>query len=188
MSKKVVKKIALFVFFYISLIGCANVVEHKSRVYKGENLVTPYTGFLAGWHVSVKNQKDYHSSIWQHPTEGLNDAYIVSVTLPTQNEIAYYRKIIDQPGYNSCVKFTSTTLTSGLNKKYPSETWQTSCMKTNGSEAKILHFILKGHDSFYHIQKIWQDNFVAQEIENWQNRFQEIYLCDSRKESTLCPD
>ncbi|MGB2741664.1 MAG: hypothetical protein WBC60_14035 [Cognaticolwellia sp.] len=188
MSKIVVKKIALFVFSYISLIGCANVVEHKSRVYKGENLVTPYTGFLAGWHVSVKNQKDYHSSIWQHPTEGLNDAYIVSVTLPTQNEIAYYRNIIDQPGYDSCIKFTSTTLKSVLTKEYPSETWQTNCKKTDGNEAKILHFILQGHDSFYHIQKIWQDNFIAQDIDNWQNRFKQIYLCDSRKESTVCPD
>ncbi|MFT6691736.1 MAG: hypothetical protein ACJAXH_002270 [Colwellia sp.] len=185
---KIIKNIFLLSLSSICLIGCTNIVEHKTSVFKGENLITPYSGFLAGWHVSIDNKKNYHSRMWQHPIHGFKDAYVISVTSPKDKKIAYFRQVIDQPGYDACVEFTTLTLESFPNELYPSEIWQTNCKKKNGRKAKILHLMLLGKDSFYHVQKIWQDNFISSEIEQWQSRFKQIYLCDSRATVIICPD
>lgn len=171
-----------------ALASCANIVAHKPTIFKGENLITPYSGFLSGWRVFVENKENYHSRMWQHPVHGFNDAYVVSVSTPEHKAISQIRGVIDRPGYNSCVKFSTLTLPSKLSSTYPSELWQTQCKKKDGSEAKILHLILQGQDSFYHIQKIWQGNIVNQEITQWQERFRQIYLCDSRAEKSTCPE
>lgn len=188
LSINISKKILFAVALASALAGCANIVEHKTRVFKGENLITPYSGFLSGWRVLVENKENYHSRMWQHPVDGFNDAYVVSVSTPERKVLSQIRSIIDMPGYNSCVKFSTLTLQSTSNSSYPSELWQTHCKKKDGGEAKILHLILQGQDSFYHIQKIWQGNVVTQEIAEWQERFQQIYLCDSRIDKPACPE
>jgi len=169
------------------MVGCTSVVEHKIPRFEGENLITPYSGFLAGWHMSVENKENYHTRMWQHPIHGFKDAYVISVTLPIKKKLAYFREVIDQPGYDACSAFSTLTLYSSTNNPYPSEIWQTSCEKKNGSEAKILHLILQGNDSFYHIQKIWQGDIETKEINDWQKRFKQIYLCDSRSAIAICP-
>lgn len=188
MRIRAMKNVSLLSMCFIFIGGCTSVVEHKIAVFEGENLITPYSGFLAGWHVSVENKENYHARIWQHPTYGFKDAYVISVTLPEQKELAYFRQVIDKPGYDSCSEFTTLTLYSSPENIYPSEIWQTNCKKKNGNEAKILHLMLQGHDSFYHIQKIWQGNFKAQEIDDWQKRFKQIYLCDSSSTVAACPN
>ncbi|TWX71388.1 hypothetical protein [Colwellia sp. C1TZA3] len=188
MQIKTIKNILLLSLSYIFLVGCTNIVEHKVSVFKGENLITPYSGFLAGWYLSIENKENYQSRIWQHPVYGFKDAYVISVTLPEDKKIAYFRQVIDQPGYDACAEFTTLTLQSSPDEPYPSEIWQTNCKKKNGSEAKILHLMLLGKDSFYHVQKIWQDRFISNAIEQWQSRFKQIYLCDSRATVVVCPD
>jgi len=201
--RKIVKRIKLISVPVVTaiplstLMSCANVIEHKVSDFEGENLITPYSGFLVGWQLSVKNFENYHSSVWQHPTRGFNDAYVISVTLPDK-EISYYRQVIDKPGYDSCVDFSTVTIQHSiaytlLNESsdynhYPRELWQTHCTKKDGSEAKILHLILQGQDSFYHMQKIWQDSFRTEEINAWQQHFKQTYLCDTRKPGMVCPN
>ncbi|UUO22224.1 hypothetical protein FGD67_02670 [Colwellia sp. M166] len=187
MKIKAMQKHFLFSAILIAVTGCVNINEHKTTALKGENLIAPHAKLLAGWHITIENKENYHTSIWQHPTDGLKDAYMVSVTLPAQKDIRYFRQVIDQPGYSSCIKFTTLTVLSSPSSVYPSEIWQTHCQKKNGNEAKILHLMLQGQDSFYHIQKIWQDSFNAQEIIAWQNRFKGMYLCDSRVATSTCP-
>ncbi len=190
LSINISKKILFTVALASVLAGCANIVEHKTRIFKGENLITPYSGFLSGWRLLIEDKENYHSRMWQHPVHGFNDAYVVSVSTPERKALSQIRSVIDMPGYNSCVKFSTLTLTlsSTSNSSYPSELWQTYCKKKDGSEAKILHLILQGQDSFYHVQKIWQGYIVAQEITEWQERFQKIYLCDSRVDKSTCPE
>jgi len=187
MHKITMRSITFYALAFINLAGCSNVVEHKTLVYQGENLITPYSGFLAGWQMSVENKENYKVRMWQHPIDGFKNAYVISVTLPI-NKLADIRQVIDEPGYESCEKFTTFTLQSSPNKLYPSEMWQTNCSKKDGSKAEILHLILQGQDSFYHVQKIWQGNINAKEIKQWQNRFKQIYLCDSRITKVICPN
>ncbi len=181
-----VKRLTLLGLLTTTLLGCANV-GHKAQVFSGENLITPYSGFLAGWKVMVENKAHYHSRMWQHPELGFKNAYIVSVT-PTENHSnKYFRNIIDKPGIESCEKFSSDTITSKTNATYAKEFWQTVCLRKNGSKAKILHLLLRGNDSLYHIQKIWQGNFTMAEVNTWQNRFKQIYVCDTRIAKQNCP-
>jgi len=184
---KQIFNLGLFSVLFLTLIGCASI-EHKTKVFEGENLITPYSGFLADWQVSDDNQEHYHSRMWQHPIHGFKDAYVVSVSLPEQRKIADIRQIIDKPGYDTCIEFSTFTLQSSLNVRYPSEIWQTNCKKKNGSEAKILHLVLQGQAGFYHIQKIWQNNFIVSDIAQWQRRFKQIYLCDTRTTAAICPN
>ena len=169
------------------MFGCANV-KHQPQLFQGENLITPYSGFLAGWEVFVENKAHYHSRMWQHPELGFKDSYVVSVTPREQNNLLHFRKVIDKPGVDSCVKFTSTTMTSNLAAEYPSELWQTDCLRKDTSNAKILHLLIRGNDSLYHIQKIWQGSFESTAEDAWIKRFNEIYVCDTRSQKSPCPE
>ncbi|WP_085297354.1 hypothetical protein [Cognaticolwellia mytili] len=180
-----VKRLTLFGLL-TSLLGCTNV-SHTPQVFLGENLITPYTGFLAGWKVIIENQAHYHSRMWQHPALGFKSSYVVSVTPKEKHNNKYFRNIIDKPGIESCINFSSETINSTIDTNYPKEFWQTTCLRKNGSEAKILHLLIQGNDSLYHIQKIWQDKYSLEEISLWQSRLEQSYVCDSRSLEAKCP-
>lgn len=170
----------------ISIFGCANV-KHKPQLFQGENLITPYSGFLAGWKVSVENKKHYHSRMWQHPELGFKSSYVVSVTPREKIDVLHFRKIIDEPGNDSCLNFTSKTINLTAKPNYPQTLWQTQCLRKDNSEARILHLLIQGNDSLYHIQKIWQGEHPPEDISLWQNRFQQIYVCNTRSLKAHCP-
>ena len=186
MSKINTIKIFLIGLISISIFGCANV-KHKPQLFQGENLITPYSGFLAGWKVIVENKAHYHSRMWQHPEQGFKNAYVVSVTPQESHNNQYFRNIIDKPGIESCENFVSKTIESNAVAFYAKEFWQTDCLRKDGNKAKILHLLLRGNDSLYHIQKIWQGNFKKSELDTWKNRFDQIYVCDTRIEKHTCP-
>jgi hypothetical protein len=169
-----------------TLFGCTSIA-HKTQVFNGENLITPYSGFLAGWKVFVENKDHYYSQMWQHPELGLKDAYVVSVTPSEKMNLVHFRKIIDKPGIDSCTKFTSETINSSQQAIFPKEFWRTHCLRKDGSEAQILHLLIKGTDSLYHIQKIWQESLAVNELSTWKKRFEQIYVCDTRSLKPNCP-
>lgn len=168
------------------LANCSSVV-HQPKVYTGENLITPYSGFLAGWTVYIDNKDGYHSRMWQHPLKEFTDSYMVSVTRKTQYGPQHYRKIVDKPGTLSCDTFQSITLPIESSRNYPTQYWETSCKNKNGSKSKILHRMLQGNDSFYHIQKIWQNEYNELDINLWKERFEQVYICDTRDLLPSCP-
>ena len=186
MIKKRIIKNSLIGLISIASLGCVNV-KHQPQVFSGENLITPYSGFLAGWQVHVENKPHYHSRMWQHPELGFKDAYVVSVTPREQNALSHFRAVIDQPGIQSCENFTSSTIDSKHPADYPAEFWQTNCLRKDTSEAIILHLLLRGNDSLYHVQKIWQGTFASAELDAWISRFQQIYICDTRSQKSPCP-
>lgn len=184
--KKVIQS-SLICLTSITVLGCANV-KHQSQVYTGENLITPYSGYLAGWKVYTENKPHYHSRMWQHPELGFKNAYVVSVTPREKNNLAHFRTVIDEPGIQSCDNFTSNTIRSNLQANYPVEIWQTNCIRKNTSQAKILHLLVRGKDSLYHVQKIWQGSFESTAEDDWIKRFNEIYVCDTRSQKFPCPE
>lgn len=176
----------LFSTLIFTLFGCSSI-EHKTQIFNGENLITPYSGFLAGWKVSVENKEHYHSRMWQHPELGFKSSYVVSVTPREKIDVLHFRKIIDEPGNDSCLNFTSKTLNLTAKPNYPQTLWQTQCLRKDNSEARILHLLIQGNESLYHIQKIWQGEHPLAEISLWQKRFQQIYVCDTRSLKDNCP-
>jgi hypothetical protein len=181
-----VKRFILFGLLTTAAYGCTNV-SHTPQVFSGENLITPYSGFLAGWKVVVENKAHYHSRMWQHPELGFKSAYVVSVTPKENRSNQYFRNVIDKPGIASCINFSSETIDSTVYADYPKEFWQTNCLRKDGSKAQILHLLLKGTDSLYHIQKIWQGSFNSSELTIWKKRFEQIYVCDTRSLKPNCP-
>ena len=169
-----------------TLVGCTSVA-HKAQVFNGENLITPYSGFLTGWQLSIENKEHYHSRMWQHPESGFKDSYVVSVTPREKISILHFKKIINKPGFDSCASFTSQTINVNTKPHYPQTLWQTQCLRKDNSEAKILHLLIQGNDSLYHIQKIWQGEHPPKEISLWQSRFKQIYVCDTRSLKAHCP-
>lgn len=186
MNKKNLIKISAIWLISLSIFGCANV-EHKPQVFQGENLITPYSGFLAGWKVFVENKAHYHSRMWQHPKLGFKNTYVVSVTPAEKISLAHFRRIIDKPGIDSCVKFTSTTINSNASTEHPTEIWQTDCLRKDENNAKILHLLIMGNESLYHVQKIWQVEYTSNEVNTWVDRFKQIYICDTRSQKSMCP-
>lgn len=179
-------KFNLIIIFTIIFMGCSTV-EHKSTVYQGENLITPYSGFLAGWTHYSENTADYQSLMWQHPEHEFADSYAVSISKISKHNPKHYRQIVDKPGKVSCAIFSSKTLSSQPDEYYPREYWETLCQHKNGRQSKVLHLMIKGHDSFYHIQKIWKNNLLPQVVSHWKQRFEKVYLCDTRTSTRLCP-
>lgn len=172
--------------FTVLLMGCSTIA-HKSTIYQGENLITPYSGFLTGWTHYSENTHGYQSLMWQHPKHKFADSYAVSISKISNNNPKHYRQIVDKPGKISCSLFSSETLSSQPNAYYPREYWETLCQHENGKQSKVLHLMIKGRDSYYHIQKIWQNNFSSQIVNEWKQRFEKVYLCDTRTSSQSCP-
>lgn len=186
-NKKSILNYFLVGLISITMLGCANV-KHRPQVFQGENLITPYSGFLSGWQVHVDNKEHYHSRMWQHPELGFKNAYVVSVTPREKTKLSHFKTIIDKPGFDSCEKFTSTVINYHAKTDYLHEFWQTACLRKDQVHAKILHLLIQGNDSLYHIQKIWQGNVNSAELEAWRTRFKQIYICDTRSQKSLCPE
>lgn len=185
--KMITKIITIVSVILFTGSGCSNLTKHLNTQLLGENLITPEASFLADWVISVHHKQNYHSRRWLHQKHGSNDSYIISVTKPISKNIAYYRRMLDEPGQVSCSDFSSITLSTKSNSHYPNEIWQTNCIKSNGEQAQILHAILQGKDSVYHLQKIWQGQVILKDIKKWQWRFNQVYICDSRVSNAQCP-
>lgn len=167
--------------------GCSNLAKHQNNNLFGENLITPRISYLADWLLLVDNKENYHSRRWLHPKHGANDSFIISVTKPISKNIAYYRHMLDEPGRKTCASFSSLTLSTKNTSHYPNEIWQTNCVKHNGEQAKILHAILQGKESVYHLQKIWQGQGTLKDIKKWQGLYSQVYICDNRVDDAQCP-
>lgn len=179
-------KKGLILLLAVTLASCATI-EHQTKVYQGENLITPYSGYLAGWEVSINNEAFIETRMWQHPTLGFADSYIINVSSYNKKPLSYYRNIIDEPGHKACSKFNSHILSFEENEQVLSLFWETKCVNKNQSSSKILHLLMQGDESLYHIQKVWQGNVTTNKVKEWEKRIRKTYLCDTRKKSMPCP-
>lgn len=171
----------------VLISGCSSTPQPNSMFY-GENLVTPYSGEIATWKVFKRKVGNFNSRMWQKPGKGLADSYAVSITYHDTSSTSEIRDKVDKPGRDQCESFESQTLTFPKPSAYPLEYWETLCTNGNSFKAKILHLMIEGNDSFYHVQKTWKGDFSAQQVSDWKAKFESIYVCDNRSNVSPCPE
>lgn len=154
----------------------------------GENLVIPFSPSTDAWEVLEKQQEGFHSRIWQRKGAGLNDSYVISVLSGHEENLAAFRKTLDDPGAASCETFTSEALDETPANGYSRLMWRTRCRSKDGFVASMLQVAIQGHDNFYHVQKIWRHAEVPEpEMASWRERLASISVCDTRDSNRLCP-
>lgn len=169
------------------MIICFFTIVSANEFYEGENLITPYELDETEWEVLKKEEGSFRSVMWRSKESGMADSYVVNVQGGNQSKLKRVRKIQDDPGKKSCKSFESIDLEPIKNNSYKSIMWRTVCQKADGFKAQMLHLVIKGKDSIYHLQKIWLGEVADSEIEEWIATFRDVYVCDTRQDEKQCP-
>jgi hypothetical protein len=159
----------------------------SQELKKGENLIAEYSSELNSWKFGKQEKGKLKQFMWQNPEKGWADSYIVSITNKHKGSLQGVRIASDAPGYESCDAFESTDIPFPKDIGFPIMYWQTSCSKNNGFKAKMLHLLILGKDSLYHIEKTWQGDVSESEIQKWKSRFETAYVCNTKNKSLPCP-
>ncbi len=176
-------KFAVILFSIFATTGCASL---SSPAHEGENLVTPYHRALNTWNTYVKHDEFKISHLWHHPDRGIADTYIVNVSTVPEQEIDQFRDSADQRGRDRCDRFRSVNLAYSSVNRYPGVFWRTQCENLNGRNVQVLNLAIKGSDSFYHVQKIWRYDIEERELDQWIERVQQTFVCDTRRADLPC--
>lgn len=166
----------------LTLAGCA---APNNGLYNGENLLLPIEKIPENWQKSVN--PDDKAMLLENPDKGFADSLHVRVMRNFKDDLSSFQSLLDAPGRKSCKDFASTNIPNKITH-YPALTWDTSCETASGSNAAMKHLIIKGNDSFYHLQKIWKYQPTAEEQALWQEIFDGVTVCDTRSTSNPCPE
>lgn len=159
----------------------------SQELKKGENLITEYSLELSSWKFGKQEKGKFKQFMWQNPEKGWADSYIVSITNNHKGSLQGVRTASDAPGHENCDTFESTDISFPKDLGFPVMYWQTNCSKSNDFKAKMLHLLIFGKDSLYHLEKTWQGDVSESEIQKWKSRFETVYVCDTRNKSLPCP-
>jgi hypothetical protein len=174
------RKITLLIFaIYSTVLG--------SEFYEGENLIAPYQPEEDNWEVVTKKDSNMRSMMWRDKKLGFSNSYVVSIYQNAQENLSDFRDIQDKPGKKACKLFESIDLKSLTNQKYKSNYWRTNCETSGGYKAQMIHLVIQGKDSLYHIQRIWRGAEAVPKVETWVARISQIYVCDTRIKDNACP-
>lgn len=154
----------------------------------GENLLTPFQPSTEEWEVWQKEEEGLYSVLWQKKGAGLNDSYAVSVMNGYKKSLSKFRETQDEPGKEHCKAFESQIIEGSPTNGYSRLIWSTRCSGEDGFVAITLQVALQGHDSFYHVQKIWRSEVSEQEMGVWRERLSSVSVCDTRKPESPCPE
>jgi hypothetical protein len=153
----------------------------------GENLLTPVPP-SKDWEVSEKKEGDFRSRLWQKKGEGIKDSYIVSIISGFNKKLPEFRDEQDNPGKKNCETFDSEVLDDSETNGYSRLMWRTRCGGKSGFTASILQVAIQGHDSFYHVQKIWRGEVPEKEMAFWREQLSSTSVCDTRGPKNPCPE
>jgi len=174
----------MFIFIIASIIPLLLI---SAEFYEGENLITPYSLNTDDWEILKREEGPLKSMMWRSKDKGIADTYAVHVYLGVNHNSAVVREKQDAPGEKSCEMFESYELDPIPNKNYKSLMWRTVCEINSDFVAQILHLVIEGKGSTYHLQKIWRGETTDYEINKWIEIFRDVYVCDSRVENKQCP-
>jgi hypothetical protein len=185
-------RIIKFLLALAILTGCeANSVKELDRTpdgwFVGENLITPYSDLYSDWVGYVDSKPGYYSQMWEHPTDGFNNSYIVHIWHNNKIDLDSFRNMQDSPGKKNCEQFQTILIEHNIKYSSPSILWGTKCKLSDGRTARIIHLAIQGTDSLYHVQKIWRVKVEESDIKNWTQGLTEIYICDTRTSEKPCP-
>lgn len=166
------------------LAACA---KPQTQRYEGENLVLPYAKELKSWQLFSKDENGVRASMWQKPGEKWVDTYAVTVQFNKTVDMQAQRELMDKPGKENCSKFSSTVLTHPYAGYFPTLYWETACQINGQPGARLIHLMIQGNTSFYHIQKVWKSGYQQEDLKTWRARFEKTFVCDTLSNQAPCP-
>ncbi|GAC15747.1 hypothetical protein [Aliiglaciecola lipolytica] len=165
------------------LTACAS---HKN-VYQGEHLVVPSIAELKSWQLFHKEDKTYRSDMWQKRGERWADTFAVSIYYHQIADLTQKRLQMDEPGKSHCQEFQSIDMSHPKMSGQGVNFWQTRCFVGEREVARMLHLMMQGQESFYHIQKVWAFEVEESTFEQWKQRMEDTFLCDMGAQNNTCP-
>jgi hypothetical protein len=153
--------------------------------YKGENLLAHVVP-ADQWDL-YRDPSDKATSLWKRKGNS-DDQYAVSVYHDLKASLSDVRTLQDKPGQQHCAKFESTLIEEQPVNGYQRMIWRTLCVRTDSSKSSILHLVVQGRDSFYHVQKMWRFDVPQSDVDTWSTRLKSILVCDTREKQQPCPE
>lgn len=165
------------------LSGCAS----QNTPYQGENLVVPSIQLLKSWQLFQKEDHTYRSNMWQKKGQRWADTFAVSIYYQQQEDLVQKRIELDAPGKMHCQEFQSIDMPHPKTQDVSVKYWQTRCQVNGKMIARMIHLMMQGQESFYHIQKVWAFDVDESEFLFWKQQMDDTFLCDLGASDNTCP-
>jgi hypothetical protein len=152
--------------------------------YEGENLLQPLTFPELEWKTATGDKDHAHIIEWS--AEGKNYFDTIVYFGDKASDVERYKAIDEKAGRERCHSFASETISSGPENGYPSIVWLVKCDWEDGKRSVILHKIIRGRDSFYHLERIWRQDATDESIAMWEKYMTSVVVCDTRNSEGAC--
>ncbi|MDO6692701.1 hypothetical protein Q4574_05370 [Aliiglaciecola sp. 3_MG-2023] len=176
-------RLILTVIFITVLSACAS----QNSPYQGENLVLPSIQELKSWQLFQKQDHRYRSNMWQKKGQRWADTFAVSIYDQLQENLQQKRIELDAPGKSHCQAFESINMTHPKINNIPFAYWQTRCEVNGKVVARMIHLMMQGQESFYHIQKVWAFDVEEPQFLFWKQQMDDTFLCNLAASDHTCP-
>ncbi len=164
--------------------GAAPTAAGIPLPYRGENLLQPLPLPKLDWKSSTGNRNGMDIIEWS--AAGKN--YFDTVIFRNDREfgVEQFKAIDVKAGKESCRTFSAETISSGPENGYPAVTWLSKCERSDGGRSVFLHKAIRGHDSFYHLQRLWREQATDPDIATWEKYMARVVICDTRADTGAC--
>ncbi|MFA3793016.1 hypothetical protein AB6T38_18055 [Aliiglaciecola sp. SL4] len=176
-------RVIFAVIFSYLLSACAS----QNTPYQGENLVIPSIQVLKSWQLFQKQDDTYRSNMWQKKGQRWADTFAVSIYAQHQENLQQKRTELDAPGKSHCQAFQSIDMQHPKIQNVAYEYWQTRCEMNGKVVARMIHLMMQGQESFYHIQKVWAFDAQEPQFLYWKEQIDDTFLCNLGASNHTCP-
>ena len=113
------------------------------------------------------------SSNWTEAFQ--QEAYHTTAGMESARQVYDLRSRGDQ---QNCPNYTSEVRDENPDNGYSSIVWRQSCEPAPGQMFASLHKVILGNDRMYILSKIWKEEPSGRIWRQWENTFEDIYVCD----------
>lgn len=160
---------------------------------EGEKLIT-YQPDPEVWEIANKDLLNSKRLVWLNKDmrakgKTFDDVYQVDVfNKPKKKDLDGVREWSDKKGSLKCRQFESVDIERDTTSTYPSVTWRTTCVKSSSPPARLISKLIEGERHLYQVQKAWVGDVDEADMERWQQRVLESYVCDLNSDAVPCPE
>ena len=171
-----------FVLPFISTTSSAN-----TSLPIGENLIQPLPLPEDSWTEYEKKEGKTYIRKWVRDN-GANQMLTAIFNGDKASNISQTKEIDSKTGKKNCNEFRETEIKNGEENGYPTISWLSSCKLKGGKTISVLHKVISGKDSSYHLRRIWTKGYSDEALSAWKTYWSSVYVCDTRSETNACPD
>jgi len=166
--------------------GCSSIA--KNEFYSGENLLQPMPLPEEAWQAYSK--KDGSSSIMKWSKNNSKDEVITHIyTGSGYRDVERDKSLDDQIGQRNCVEFSTSKSEVIKEFGYNTLIWTSNCRIKSGISIAVLHKVISGKDSFYHLRRIWKSDYSEASLQQWKDYFMTVHVCDTgASDVSACPE